>query len=48
MLDSLKKGLAEPALNAEMDHQLGHGDQAGNNRNGCGCKLSLPTPARDR
>lgn len=38
LLDSLKKALAERALNAEMDHHLGHGDQAGNNRNGYGRK----------
>ena len=38
LLDSLKKALAERALNAEMDHHLGHEDQAGNNRNGYGRK----------
>ena len=38
LLDSLKKALAERALNAEMDHHLGHGDQVGNNRNGYGRK----------
>lgn len=38
LLDSLKKALAEHALNAEMDHHLGHDDQAGNNRNGYGRK----------
>ena len=38
LLDSLKKALAERALNAEMDHHLGHGDQAGNRRNGYGRK----------
>lgn len=38
LLDSLKKALAERALNAEMDHHLGHDDQAGNNRNGYGRK----------
>jgi len=38
LLDSLKKALAERALNAEMDHHLGHKDQAGNNRNGYGRK----------
>ena len=32
LLDSLKKALTERALNAEMDHHLGHDDQAGNNR----------------
>jgi len=37
-LDSLKKALAERALNAEMDHRLGNGDQAGNSRNGYGRK----------
>jgi hypothetical protein len=34
LLDSLKKALAERALNAEMDHHLGHEEQAGNSRNG--------------
>jgi len=34
LLDPLKKALAGCALNAEMDHHLGHEDQAGNNRNG--------------
>ena len=38
LLDSLKKALAERALNAEMDHHLGNGDQAGNSRNGYGRK----------
>jgi hypothetical protein len=34
LLDSLKKALAERALNAEMDHHLGRDEQAGNSRNG--------------
>jgi len=38
LLDSLKKALAERALNAEMDHHLSNGDQAGNSRNGYGRK----------
>lgn len=38
LLDSLKKALAERALNAEMDHHLGHEDQVGNSRNGYGRK----------
>jgi putative transposase len=38
LLDSLKKALAERVLNAEMDHHLGHDEQAGNNRNGYGRK----------
>ena len=38
LLDSLKKALAERALNAEMDHHLGGDDQGGNNRNGYGRK----------
>ena len=38
LLDSLKKALAERALNAEMDHHLGHDEQAGNSRNGYGRK----------
>lgn len=38
LLDSLKKALAERALNAEMDHHLGHEEQAGNSRNGYGRK----------
>ncbi|GGJ57097.1 putative transposase for insertion sequence element ISRM3-like protein [Sphingopyxis bauzanensis] len=36
LLDSLKKALAERALNAEMDHHLGGVAEAGNNRNGYG------------
>jgi putative transposase len=36
LLDSLKKALAERALNGEMDHQLGGEAEAGNNRNGYG------------
>ena len=31
LLDSLKKALAERALNAEMDHHLGNDEQANNN-----------------
>jgi transposase-like protein len=38
LLDSLKKALAERALNAEMDHHLGHEGQAANSRNGYGRK----------
>ena len=38
LLDSLKKALAERALNAEMDHHLGGDAQAGNSRNGYGRK----------
>lgn len=38
LLDSLKKALAERALNAEMDHHLGDVSEAGNNRNGYGGK----------
>lgn len=38
LLDSLKKALAERALNAEMDHHLGQDGQAGNSRNGYGHK----------
>jgi hypothetical protein len=38
LLDSLKKALAERALNAEMDHHLGEEAQAGNSRNGYGRK----------
>ena len=34
LLDSLKKALAERALNAEMDHHLGGDEQSGNSRNG--------------
>src|SRR3546814_4786903 len=34
LLDTLKKALAERALNAEMDHHLGDDEQAGNSRNG--------------
>ena len=41
LLDALKKALAERALNAEMDHHLGSGDQAGNSRNGYGRKTVI-------
>ena len=41
LLDALKKALAEWALGAEMDHHLGHEEQAGNNRNGYGRKTVL-------
>lgn len=40
VLDSLKKALAERALNAEMDHHLGD-DGTGNSRNGYGKKTVL-------
>src|SRR3546814_17330922 len=38
LLDTLKKALAERALNAEMDHHMGDDEQAGNSRNGYGRK----------
>jgi putative transposase len=38
LLDSLKKALTERALNAEMDHHLASGEEAGNTRNGYGRK----------
>lgn len=38
LLDSLKKALAERALNAEMDHHLGQEGQDNNSRNGYGRK----------
>jgi putative transposase len=38
LLDSLKKALAERALNAEMDHHLDQGSQDNNSRNGYGRK----------
>ena len=41
LLDSLKKALAERALNAEMDHHLGGVAEAGNNRNGYGRKTVI-------
>jgi putative transposase len=41
LLDTLKKALAERALNAEMDHHLGHEEQAGNSRNGDGSKTVI-------
>jgi|SRR4051812_8825583 len=41
LLDSLKKALAERALNAEMDHHLSGEDEAGNGRNGYGRKTVL-------
>jgi putative transposase len=34
LFDTLKKALAERALNAEMDHHLASDEQAGNIRNG--------------
>jgi len=36
LTQQLIKLTVETALNAEMDHHLGHDDQAGNNRNGYG------------
>lgn len=41
LLDQLKKALAERALDAEMDHHLGHEEQVGNNRNGYGRKTMV-------
>ena len=41
LLDSLKKALAERALNAEMDHHLASDEEAGNGRNGYGRKTVL-------
>src|ERR671927_556797 len=43
LLDSLKKALAERALNAELDHHLeaGEPDGRGNSRNGYGSKTVL-------
>ncbi len=41
LIDELKKRLAERMLNAEMDHHLGDGAQAGNHRNGYGSKTVL-------
>ena len=41
MLDTLKKGLAERALNAEMDCHLGGDEQAGSSRNCYGCKTAM-------
>lgn len=41
LLNSLKKALAERALNAEMDHHLADEAQAENNRNGYGGKTVL-------
>ncbi len=41
LLDSLKKALAERALNAEMDHHLASDVEAGNGRNGYGRKTVL-------
>ena len=38
LTQQLIKLTVETALNAEMDHHLGHDDQAGNNRNGYGRK----------
>jgi putative transposase len=38
LLDSLKKALAERALNAEMDHHLASEEETGNGRNGYGRK----------
>jgi putative transposase len=41
LLDSLKKALAERALNAEMDHHLASDEGTGNGRNGYGRKTVL-------
>jgi putative transposase len=41
LLDSLKKALAERALNAEMDHHLAGDAETGNGRNGYGRKTVL-------
>lgn len=41
LLDTLKKALAERALNAEMDYYLGGDEQAGNSRNGYGRKTVM-------
>ena len=41
LLDGLKKALAERALNAEMDHHLSGGEEAGNSRNGYGRKTVI-------
>ena len=41
LLDTLKKAFTERALNAEMDHHLGHEDQTDNNRNGYGRKTVM-------
>ncbi|NJM36326.1 MAG: IS256 family transposase [Rhodomicrobium sp.] len=41
LLDSLKKALAERALNAEMDYHLGGETEAGNSRNGYGSKTVI-------
>jgi len=41
LLDTLKKGLAERALNAEMDCHLGGDEQAGSSRNCYGCKTAM-------
>ena len=41
LFDSLKKALAERALNAEMDHHLGGEAEAGNSRNGYGRKTVI-------
>jgi transposase-like protein len=48
LLDSLKKALAERALNAEMDHHLGTGQQAGNSRNGYGSKTVITDSGKIR
>ena len=41
LLDTLKKAFTERALNAEMDHHLGHEDQTDNSRNGYGRKTVM-------
>jgi putative transposase len=41
LLDTLKKALAERALNAEMDYHLGGDEQAENSRNGYGRKTVM-------
>ena len=48
LLDTLKKAFTERALNAEMDHHLGHEDQTDNNRNGYGRKTVTATSPSSR
>ena len=46
LLDSLKKALAERALNAEMDHHLAGDAETGNGRNGYSRKTVLPETSK--
>lgn len=46
LLNTLKKSLAERALNAEMDCHLGGDEQAGCSHNCYGCKMVMADTAK--